>query len=119
MTDQLIRPEETREAVRRRYAEAALAVQNDVAEGCGCGPGCCGRTGDAEALFGADLYATHERDALPETATLASLGCGIPTAVAELAVGETVLDLGSGGGIDVLLSARHVGATGKVYGLDM
>ena len=70
-------------------------------------------------MFGAGLYADDDRGALPDTAVLASLGCGNPTAVAELHEGETVLDLGSGGGIDVLLSARRVGPTGKAYGLDM
>ena len=75
---------------------------------------------DEEAqVFGAGLYDEGSRGELPDTATMASLGCGNPTAVAELAAGETVLDLGSGGGIDVLLSARRVGPTGKAYGLDM
>jgi ubiquinone/menaquinone biosynthesis C-methylase UbiE len=69
--------------------------------------------------FGAELYAALDRDQLPDTALLASLGCGNPTAVAELHEGETVLDLGSGGGIDVLLSAKRVGPSGKAYGLDM
>ena len=78
------------------------------------------RCGQAEEPgFGADLYAARDRDQLPDAAVLASLGCGNPTAVAELREGETVLDLGSGGGIDVLLSARRVGPTGKAYGLDM
>ena len=71
------------------------------------------------ANFGAELYSGAEQGELPDAAKLASLGCGNPTAVAELHEGETVLDLGSGGGIDVLLSARRVGATGKAYGLDM
>ena len=70
-------------------------------------------------VFGAALYGDADREALPDAASLASLGCGNPTAVAELHHGETVLDLGSGGGIDVLLSARRVGETGKAYGLDM
>src|SRR4029453_4933065 len=69
--------------------------------------------------FGAELYAALDRDQLPDPALLASLGCGNPTAVAELHQGETVLDLGSGGGIDVLLSAKRVGSTGRAYGLDM
>ncbi len=102
-----------REAVRRRYAAAAVRV----AEG---GAACCGpqpvETGDT---FGPALYTAGERDALPGEAVAASLGCGNPTAVAELREGERVLDLGSGGGIDVLLSARRVGPTGKAYGLDM
>src|SRR5919109_3007014 len=86
---------------------------------CGCGEGCCGAATAKEPGFGAELYAGPDRDQLPDTALLASLGCGNPTAVAELHEGETVLDLGSGGGIDVLLSARRVGTTGKAYGVDM
>ena len=111
-----------REEVRQRYADAASAVSvgshdADALEvsGC-CGDDCCG--GSATAAFGGALYDV-ERDVVPEKALLASLGCGNPTAVAELRAGETVLDLGSGGGIDVLLSAKRVGETGKVYGLDM
>jgi arsenite methyltransferase len=109
--------EEIREAVRSRYAAAAESV---TAEG---GASCCG-TGtvlsDEEAqVFGAGLYDEGERGELPDTATMASLGCGNPTAVVELGPGETVLDLGSGGGIDVLLSAKRVGPTGRAYGLDM
>ena len=76
-------------------------------------------TEDQREAFGAELYEHDDRDALPDAAQLASLGCGNPTAVADLHEGETVLDLGSGGGIDVLLSARRVGPTGKAYGLDM
>ncbi|MEU8944290.1 arsenite methyltransferase [Streptomyces sp. NPDC048489] len=102
-----------RETVRRRYAAAALKVT----EG---GAACCGpHPAEAEEHFGATLYAADDRDALPAGAVAASLGCGNPTAVAGLHEGERVLDLGSGGGIDVLLSARRVGPTGKVYGLDM
>jgi arsenite methyltransferase len=86
------------------------------------GAGCCAASqtfdGGSE-VFGAALYALGDREQLPDTATLASLGCGNPTAVAELHEGETVLDLGSGGGIDVLLSAKHVGPTGWAHGLDM
>src|SRR4051812_30991680 len=106
-----------REEVRARYAEAALRVVSNGG-GCGCGDGgaCCGPDDEA---FGGALYSAGERGELPEAAVLASLGCGNPTAVAELAEGETVLDLGSGGGIDVLLSARRVGRAGKAYGLDM
>ncbi len=108
--------EEIRKAVRSRYAAAAESVS---AEG---GASCCGRGAvldDEEAqVFGASLYDEGERGELPDTATMASLGCGNPTAVAELGAGETVLDLGSGGGIDVLLSAKRVGPTGKAYGLD-
>jgi arsenite methyltransferase len=113
-----------REQVRARYAAAATKI---TAGGCGCGQpadcgcgeGCCGAATAEEPGFGAGLYAALDRDQLPDSAVLASLGCGNPTAVAELHEGETVLDLGSGGGIDVLLSARRVGPTGKAYGLDM
>jgi arsenite methyltransferase len=116
-----------REQVRARYAAAATRVtggQGGCGCGqpadCGCGGGCCGGAATAEEPgFGAELYAELDRDQLPDTALLASLGCGNPTAVAELHEGETVLDLGSGGGIDVLLSAKRVGPTGKAYGLDM
>jgi len=108
--------ETLREHVRRRYAEAA----REVADGTGacCGSECCG--GDAaSADFGTSMYTSEERGEVPEAAALASLGCGNPTAVAELEEGEVVLDLGSGGGIDVILSARRVGPTGVAYGLDM
>jgi len=112
--------DELREDVRARYAEAALAVG---AGGCGCtdSGGCCGNVScdGEEAAFGEALYHVKQRRELPRAAVLASLGCGNPTAVAELREGETVLDLGSGGGIDVLLSARRVGPTGLAYGLDM
>ncbi len=107
---------EIREHVRERYAEAARNVSG--ADGCGCGCGCSPESAD-EAQFGSGLYEPGERQALPEGAVNASLGCGNPVAVADLHPGETVLDLGSGGGIDVLLSARRVGPTGTVYGLDM
>ena len=123
---------ELREQVRRRYAEAAVAVASgtaeaneDVARSCcgdGSAAGCCGPTAAAleqDDSFGASLYGAEEADGLPAEAVLASLGCGNPTAVADLRPGETVLDLGSGGGIDVLLSARRVGVNGFVYGLDM
>ncbi|MEU0406653.1 arsenite methyltransferase [Streptomyces griseorubiginosus] len=102
-----------RETVRQRYAAAATKV----AEG---GTGCCGPDPvEVDENFGSTLYAADERDTLPAEALAASLGCGNPTAVADLHEGERVLDLGSGGGIDVLLSARRVGPTGKAYGLDM
>ncbi|MGW1620891.1 arsenite methyltransferase [Streptomyces sp. NPDC002172] len=102
-----------RETVRRRYAAAAVKVT----EG---GTACCGSEPvEIDENFGAALYPADEREALPAEALAASLGCGNPTAVAELHEGERVLDLGSGGGIDVLLSARRVGPTGKAYGLDM
>src|SRR6185295_3416822 len=112
--------DELREEVRRRYAEAAVAAELG---GCGCteGGGCCGNVAcDGEAAsFGEALYEAEQLGELPEAALLASLGCGNPTAVAELREGETVLDLGSGGGIDVILSAKRVGPTGTAYGLDM
>jgi SAM-dependent methyltransferase len=109
--------EEVREAVRSRYAAAAESVTAEGHASC-CGTGIVLSDEDAQ-VFGAGLYGEVERGELPDTATMASLGCGNPTAVAELVPGETVLDLGSGGGIDVLLSAGRVGPTGKAYGLDM
>src|SRR5690242_11647190 len=109
-----------REQVRERYAAAAVAAENG---GCGCQEdnSCCGNVAcdGAESAFGEALYNPEQRDELPDAAVLASLGCGNPTAVAELHEGETVLDLGSGGGIDVILSAKRVGPTGVAYGLDM
>jgi arsenite methyltransferase len=140
--------DELREEVRRRYAEAALATPtgrlrrlarrdrltpsrqdaNDVtamtvaeaalasSKDC-CGTSCC--DGGSCTDFGSALYSSEERSELPDAAALASLGCGNPTAVAELREGETVLDLGSGGGIDVILSAKRVGPAGTAYGLDM
>jgi SAM-dependent methyltransferase len=112
--------DELREEVRRRYAESARAVI-ESSEGCGCGSGACcsDEQAAAEAKFGDLLYDAEQRGELPDAAMLASLGCGNPTAVADLGEGETVLDLGSGGGIDVILSARRVGPTGTAYGLDM
>src|SRR6202453_1312441 len=101
-----------KEVVRERYAEIARSVQ-------GPGSSCCYDGEVGSRCISADLYADHETGSLPENAVLASLGCGNPTALAELREGETVLDLGSGGGIDVLLSARRVGPSGKAYGLDM
>jgi SAM-dependent methyltransferase len=100
--------------VRERYASAAKAVQ--VGTGC-CDSGCCTSLGDDAVTR--DLYDAAQTDLLPEEAVLASLGCGNPTALIDLQEGQTVLDLGSGGGIDVLLSARRVGPTGFVYGVDM
>jgi arsenite methyltransferase len=112
--------DDLREEVRRRYAEAAVAAELG---GCGCTEdgGCCGNVAcdGAAASFGEALYDAEQQGELPEPALLASLGCGNPTAVAELREGEIVLDLGSGGGIDVILSAKRVGATGVAYGLDM
>jgi len=103
-----------KEAVRERYSEAARRVTSG-------GKSCCGTQSAASCCdpITGNLYGNAEKDVLPDTAVLASLGCGNPTALAQLAEGETVLDLGSGGGIDVLLSARRVGPTGKAYGLDM
>ena len=106
-----------REEVRTKYAQAVTAVTK---EGAAAADSCCGDScGCNEQSFGAGLYESDERSGLPDAAVLASMGCGNPTAVAELREGETVLDLGSGGGIDVLLSAKRVGPTGKAYGLDM
>jgi len=110
--------DELREEVRRRYAESARAVTAGSSE-CGCGSGSCCGDEPTESNFGEALYDAEQRGELPEAATLASLGCGNPTAVAELREGETVLDLGSGGGIDVILSAKRVGPGGIAYGLDM
>ena len=109
-----------REQVRAHYADLATQVTTGEAGGGGCGSDCgCGDLTDERPGVGAGLYAAADRDLLPDTAVLASLGCGNPTAVADLREGEVVLDLGSGGGIDVLLSARRVGPSGKAYGLDM
>lgn len=99
------------DVVREKYGEAALSVLKQARKPC------CG--GDSEDPITSNLYGSSETDELPESAVLASLGCGNPTALAQLAEGEIVLDLGSGGGIDVLLSARRVGPTGFAYGLDM
>jgi arsenite methyltransferase len=120
MTDQI------HETVREHYAAAARQVLDDpaAAEAC-CGPDCgCGEAkaaldADGTGRWGPERYAALELADLPDAAVLASLGCGNPTAVAELRDGETVLDLGSGGGIDVLLSAKRVGATGRAIGVDM
>lgn len=113
-----------REEVRQRYAEAAVAVTSGTRDAAALdSSGCCGPAGSdcggGSTLFGPELYRSLDTDALPAEALLASLGCGNPTAVAELDEGETVLDLGAGGGIDVLLSAQRVGPSGKAYGLDM
>jgi arsenite methyltransferase len=126
MTDQV--SADLREEVRSRYAAAARAVlepEAGVAASC-CGSSaadsCCGteaKAAEAVGGFSEGLYREGETDGLPEEAVLASLGCGNPIAVAELREGERVLDLGSGGGIDVLLSARRVGPTGFAYGVDM
>ena len=124
--------EDVRELVRQKYGEAALRVMKDQGGAC-CGGApqpastCCGSETQAEGgccsnvvdPITSNLYSNVEAAEIPETALLASLGCGNPTALAQLSEGETVLDLGSGGGIDVLLSARRVGPTGFAYGLDM
>jgi len=116
--------QELREEVRQRYAEAAQAVAHQSADQSG-GGGCCGTSDSAaaalqiDANFGSGLYTAGELSDLPAEAIAASLGCGNPMAVADLQPGERVLDLGSGGGIDVLLSAKRVGPTGFAYGLDM
>jgi arsenite methyltransferase len=110
--------DELREEVRRRYAEAARAV-TESSGGRGCGSEACCDGENGAATFGEALYDARQRGELPDAAVLASLGCGNPVAVAELHEGETVLDLGSGGGIDVILSAKRVGPRGTAYGLDM
>jgi arsenite methyltransferase len=109
-----------RDAVRERYAAAARAATEQSAGCCGSSPAtsCCG-TADAEQSFGPGLYAAEHAGGATEQALSASLGCGVPTAVADLREGETVLDLGSGGGADVLISARRVAPTGRAIGLDM
>jgi arsenite methyltransferase len=112
----MTRVDEVHEQVRERYAAAAREAAAGDEPAC-CAGGCCAEPG--QTAFGSGLYGDAERDALPEAAVLASLGSGNPAAVAGLREGEVVLDLGSGGGIDVLLSARRVGPSGKAYGLDM
>jgi SAM-dependent methyltransferase len=142
MAESDVRESEVREQVRFRYAQAAGAVTATAgrsalavvgADQCctptasGGQPGdvveanssCCGGGGEVDAAFGSSLYSTAEQGELPAEAVAASLGCGNPMMVAELAAGEKVLDLGSGGGIDVLLSARRVGPAGFAYGVDM
>jgi len=108
--------DQVHDEVRARYAEAALAATAG-SRGSAAQASCCGPTGSA--VFGELLYDANDRASLPDAAVLASLGCGNPTAVADLRPGERVLDLGSGGGIDVILSARRVGPTGRAFGLDM
>lgn len=111
--------EAVKEAVKEKYGQAALQVKK------GGAASCCGTTSEADSACGcgdpitANLYDSSQTGEIPQEALLASLGCGNPTALAQLNPGETVLDLGSGGGIDVLLSAKRVGPTGKAYGLDM
>ncbi len=128
MTQQPVGPttiDEIRDVVRERYGNVAKQVTGGASSVSCCGPansgssGCCGTTSETWDPITADLYGAGQTAGLPAEALLASLGCGNPTALAELHEGETVLDLGSGGGIDVLLSARRVGPTGKAYGVDM
>jgi arsenite methyltransferase len=110
---------DVRETVRERYAAAAKAA-TEGGGGCGCGPAPTLLADEAgRQVFGGALYGEGDAGSVPEGAVNASLGCGVPTAVAELREGETVLDLGSGGGADVLISARRVGPSGKAIGLDM
>jgi len=104
-----------KDEVKSKYGEAARRVTSGAPGSC-CGPTCCGAEEDPITR---DLYSESQKGTLPDAAVKASLGCGNPTALAELKPGETVLDLGSGGGIDVLLSASRVGPAGKAYGLDM
>jgi arsenite methyltransferase len=107
-------------SVKEKYGQAALRVSESATDASCCGSSaCCGATTDAWDPITADLYDEKQKAGIPVEAVLASLGCGNPTALAALKEGETVLDLGSGGGIDVLLSAKRVGPTGKAYGLDM
>ncbi len=107
--------ENIREVVKQKYGQAALRVRSESSSCCGSAPA----VGGGCDPITSNLYSTRQSGEVPEQAMQASLGCGNPTALAQLNPGETVLDLGSGGGIDVLLSARRVGATGKAYGLDM
>jgi SAM-dependent methyltransferase len=108
---------EIKEEVRKQYAESARRVKGDG--GSSCCDTSCGCSTPSGSVISSKLYTTDELRGLPQDAVVASLGCGNPVALAELREGEVVLDLGSGGGIDVLLSARRVGPTGKAYGLDM
>ena len=108
--------DDVKATVRERYGKAARQVGEGAKTSC-CSATCCG--GAAEDPITSNLYTDRRPRPSPSRAVLASLGCGNPTALAELHAGEVVLDLGSGGGIDVLLSARRVGPTGKAYGLDM
>ncbi len=114
--------QDVREQVRQRYAAAATAVTatgSDALALVDANSSCCGGSAEVNAAFGSSLYSADEQDTLPAEAVAASLGCGNPMAVAELRTGERVLDLGSGGGIDVLLSAQRVGGHGFAYGVDM
>jgi arsenite methyltransferase len=115
--EQASSPESVRETVRERYAVAARAADAGQASCCAGGPGLHDQTG--AQVFGDTLYDATEAEGVPQAAVQASLGCGVPTAVADLSEGETVLDLGVGTGADVALPARRVGPTGKAIGLDM
>jgi ubiquinone/menaquinone biosynthesis C-methylase UbiE len=115
MKDEEAMSTDIKEVVKEKYGEAARRVAAGAKSAC-CGASACGTDVDPITK---DLYSNAQVSGLPETAVQASLGCGNPTSLAQLNPGETVLDLGSGGGIDVLLSARRVGPTGKAYGLDM
>ena len=117
MAEQTVPSGDIRETVRERYAAAAKQASTEASSCCSSDTAVI--TEETKDVFGAELYSDTDRAELPDAAQLASLGCGNPTAVAELHEGEHVLDLGSGGGIDVLLSARRVGTSGKAYGLDM
>ncbi|HMA22608.1 MAG TPA: methyltransferase domain-containing protein, partial [Gemmatimonadaceae bacterium] len=112
--------DEIRATVEARYGAVAKRVADGATDASCCGSsGCCGTTSETWDPITSDLYNAGQTAGLPAEALLASLGCGNPTALAQLNPGEVVLDLGSGGGIDVLLSAKRVGPTGKAYGLDM
>src|SRR3954447_20277648 len=125
MTEEVLSEDVVREAVRERYAAAARAVGGEAAGEAVVDAGCCSAGSclpealEVDERWGAALYGDGETDGLPAAALAASLGCGNPMAVAALRPGERVLDLGSGGGIDVLLSARRVGPGGFAYGVDM
>ncbi len=119
LTARVPRAEEVRATVREKYGAAAERAAQGKAATCGCGTTCCSDEAEVWDPITSDLYEAGEVSGIPAGALLASLGCGNPTALAELHEGERVLDLGSGGGIDVLLSARRVGPTGRAYGLDM
>ena len=124
MKDEMTQMDDVREIVREKYGAAALTVLNNPGSAC-CGgsratsTACCGGESDMSDPITRDLYSALDASQIPEAALLASLGCGNPTALAQLNPGEIVLDLGSGGGIDVLLSAKRVGPSGFAYGLDM
>ena len=110
---------EIKTAVKEKYGQTALRVSEGVVSACCGSTACCGTTTEAWDPITSDLYDERQKAGIPPEALLASLGCGNPTALAALNEGQTVLDLGAGGGIDVLLSAKRVGPTGKAYGLDM